>query len=304
MFLQMVIYILEGTAMKFGVCSVAFGPIGYQELARKISLYGFRSTHLEMNQIVDIDHRLGRLSTGVANLVAEEFDRHGVRIPILGCYSNLIHPDHENRRYLINQFKEHLRFARDFGASAVSTETGTANRESQWDPHPDNQNEDNWKLLRNVVEEITEEAEKWGVFVGLEGFFNNVIDTPERMHRVLQEIPSSNIGIVMDPCNYIRKRDATKQDDIIKEAFDRLGDRILIAHAKDFNYRQYDDMAQPINIQPAAGKGDLNYPLYLRLLTEHKPNVEIYLEHLSEDEMFTSCAYVGKIMNQILSEKE
>jgi sugar phosphate isomerase/epimerase len=287
--------------MKFGVLSVSFGQIGYQELARKISAQGFNAAHLELNHIHDIDHRLGKLSTGVANLVAEEFQRHGVRIPILGCYTNLIHPDPVKRRYLIDQFKEHLRFARDFGASAVSTETGTANRESPWEDHPDNQNSDNWKLLKSVLEELAEEAEKWGVFVGLEGFFNNVIDTPERMQRMLQEVPSSNIGIVMDPCNYIREKDAPRQDEMIREAFERLADRILIAHAKDFNYRKHDDKAEHKTIQPAAGTGDLNYALYLQLLNEYKPNVKIFLEHLTEDQMLTSSAFVQQAMNRVLA---
>jgi sugar phosphate isomerase/epimerase len=287
--------------MKFGVLSCSFGQIGYKELARKISDYGFDATHMELNHILDIDHRLGKLSTGAANEVAEQFDRQGVRIPILGCYSNLIHPDPVQRRYLIDQFKEHLRYARDFGASAVTSETGTANAASPWEHHPDNQNEDNWNLLKAVLVELAEEAEKWGVFVGLEGYFNNAIDTPERMERMLLEVPSSNIGIVMDPCNFIPQKDEIRQDEVIREAFARLGDRILIAHAKDFNYREHDDKAEHKIVQPAAGTGDLNYPLYLQLLNEHKPNVKIYLEHLAEDQMLASSAFVGQIMNRVLA---
>jgi len=285
--------------MKFGVLSISFGTIGYRELAEKISSYGFDATHMELHHIQDIDDRLGKLSTGAANLVAEQFERQGVRIPILGCYSNLTHPDPDRRRYLINRFKEHLRFARDFGASAVTTETGTANRDNAFEDHSDNRNANYWSILKDSLEEMAEEAEKWGVFVGLEGFFNNIIDTPERMQRMLEEVPSSNIGIVMDPCNYIRQKDEGRQDEIIREAFDRLGDRILIAHAKDFNYRKHDDKTEHKMIQPAAGTGDLNYPLYLKLLNEYKPNVKIYLEHLAEEQMLTSSAYVRKAMNRI-----
>ncbi|MFC5531459.1 sugar phosphate isomerase/epimerase family protein [Cohnella yongneupensis] len=281
--------------MKLGVLSIAFGQIGHRELARKINHYGFDATHLEMNHITDVDCRPGKLSTGMANHLAEEFARYGVNIPVLGCYVNLIDKDTERRKLNLKQLKEHLRFARDFGASTVTTETGTANVLSPWEHHPDNQNEENWNELRAVVENLAEEAEKWGVFLGLEGYTNNVINTPERMERLLQEVPSSNLGIVMDPCNYIDESNKHRQDDVIRDAIARLGNRILIAHAKDFNYAAK-DRADHRNVQPAAGTGELNYPLYMELLMEAKPYMKIYLEHLHESQMLASADYVNKAL--------
>ncbi len=285
--------------MKFGVLSIAFGEIGYRELARKIGSYGFDATHMELKHILDIDHAPGKLSTGCANMLAEEFQRHGVRIQALGMYTNLVDVNEERRQYGINQLKEHLRYARDFGASVVTTETGTVNPHSPWEHHPDNRKEESWIKLRAAVEELAEEAEKWGVFLGLEGYYNNVIDTLAAMERMLREVPSSNIGIVMDPCNYITQKDEPRQDEVIQEAFDKLSDRILIAHAKDFNYRHDDDTAEHKMVQPAAGTGYLNYPLYLKLLHERKPYVKIYLEHLAEHQMLTSMSFVRQIAESV-----
>jgi sugar phosphate isomerase/epimerase len=288
--------------MKLGILSIAFGQIGYRELARKISQYGFDATHLELNHITDVDCRPGKLSTGLANHMAEEFARYGVQIPVLGCYTNLINKDLDQRKLGLRQLKEHLRFARDFGASAVTTETGTANLYSPWDHHPDNQNEKNWNELRAVVEELTEEAEKWGVSLGLEGYTNNVINTPERMERMLQEVPSSNLGIVMDPCNYIDESNKHRQDEVIRESFARLGDHILIAHAKDFNYAAKTQTDQIV--QPAAGTGELNYPLFMELLADAKPYMKIYLEHVHESQMLTSTDYVNKTMETVRRQRE
>lgn len=284
--------------MNFGVLSVAFGECTYQELARKISRNHFDATHLELNLVTDIDNRLGKLSTGVANLIAEEFERAGVRIPVLGCYVNLIDVDVDKRKTYIGQLKEHLKYARDFGASAVTTETGTANRNSPWEHHPDNQNEANWKLLKQVIEEVAEVAEKFGVSLGLEGYYNNVINTPERMARMLEEIPSPNLGIVMDPCNYIHAQLADQQHAVMEEAFTRLGDRILIAHAKDIIFKSLDTSEEHREIQPAAGTGILDYVTYMKLLHTYKPNLKIYLEHLKEEQMPASIAYVRRAYEQ------
>lgn len=284
--------------MKFGVLSVSFGELGYRELAQKVASYHFDATHLELKYVTDIDNSPGKLSTGCANLVAEQFARYGVKIPVLGMYTNLIDVREEARRRALRQLKEHLRFARDFGASAVTTETGTANPHSPWEHHPDNQNEANWRKLKEALEELAEEAERWGVFLGLEGYYNNVLNTPERMERMLEEVPSPNLGIVMDPCNYIPQKDAHRQDEVMREAFERLGDRILIAHAKDFNYRHADDTAEHKLVQPGAGMGDLNYGLYMRLLNEYKPHVKIYLEHLAESQMLASSSYIRKHLEE------
>ncbi len=39
----------------------------------------------------------------------------------------MIHPDCHVRRKELERFKEHIRFARDFGCSIVGTETGNVN---------------------------------------------------------------------------------------------------------------------------------------------------------------------------------
>jgi sugar phosphate isomerase/epimerase len=274
--------------MKLGILSVAFGPVGYKELAVKTAEMGFASTHFQCKHITDVDiRRPGKLSTGLGNEIAEAFARQGVKIPALGCYMNLIDRDAERRLQSIRMIKEHLRFARDFGASMVTTETGTANLQSQWEHHPDNQNEQNWALLRSVLEELAEEAEKWGVSLGLDGYFNNVLNTPERMENMLEQVASTQLGIVMDPCNFIPPQQAARADEIMTEAFERLGERILIAHAKDFALAAEGLYASP---EPAAGTGLLNYPLYFSLLSRSKPHCTLCLEHLKGHQMPNSIA--------------
>lgn len=280
--------------MKFGVASQAFDEKRFRPLARVISEYGFDAIYLELKHIRDVDYRLGKLSTGFANDFAEEYARHGIKIPVLGCYSNLAHPDPEIRRYNIEHFKEHLRYARDFGASTVATETGTQSNQNPWDPHPDNQSEDNWSLLKSVLEELVEEAEKWGVFIALEGYYNNIINTPERMERMLKEVPSNHLGVVMDPCNYINREKWPTQDEVIQECFDRLGEYSLIAHAKDI---YFSDTVKETT--PAAGTGFLNHTLYYQLLNEAKPGIKIYFEHLNEQQMFASQAFIRERLKEI-----
>ena len=58
-------------------------------------------------------------------------------------------------------------------------------------------------------------------------------------------------------------------DSMLEEMFCRLGDRIVIAHAKDVKAAAGDGTDLP-----AAGLGVLDYPLYLRLLTHLDREIE------------------------------
>src|SRR5690554_1433049 len=111
--------------MGIGILAHNFGRMGYRELAEQVGNEGFSCIQLALAKaFTDVDSGLGKLSPGLARTIRGTYQEHGVRIASLGCYINTIEPDEVNRRNNIDRFKEHLRFARDFGTSIVATETG------------------------------------------------------------------------------------------------------------------------------------------------------------------------------------
>ncbi len=68
---------------------------------------------------------------------------------------------------------------------------------------------------------------------------------------------SPRLKVVIDPANLIVPDDERPMSQVLDEAFDLLGEHIVIAHAKD---RGVDDTFR------AAGEGILDYDSYLRLL--------------------------------------
>jgi sugar phosphate isomerase/epimerase len=120
------------------------------------------------------------------------------------------------------------------------------------------------------------------------------------MQRMLDEVGSANIGVVMDPCNYILPQQARRTDEVLFDAFERLGDRIVIAHAKDFSFTSEGAFAKP---EPPAGTGMLNYPLFMSLLNRTKPHVNLILEHLKEPQMPQSIAIIHEAAAKAASER-
>jgi L-ribulose-5-phosphate 3-epimerase len=169
--------------VRIGIRAHDFGKLPAEELASRIAAKGLCCVQLAVNKaIAGMDLVPGRrdLTPGLAWDIGRAFAKHSVQIAVLGCYINLSHPDAAARAPLMAFFKEHLRWARDFGCSIVATETGSLNPD--WSFHPDNQGEEAFKLLVPRVAELVAEAQRFGVMFGIEGVASHVL-TDSRVEK-------------------------------------------------------------------------------------------------------------------------
>ncbi|CAM3636771.1 MULTISPECIES: sugar phosphate isomerase/epimerase family protein [Saccharibacillus] len=271
--------------MKLGILAHTYGKLPAAELARKVADEGFTSVQLALLKAIgDIDCSPGKLSPGLANHIAETFDREGVRIAVLGCYIDPVHPDESVRRAEIARFKEHLRLARDFGCGLVATETGSIRTYAEY--HPSDYEARGWGILRESVSELAEEAEKWGVKLAMEPVAGHTLHSLDHFRRLLEEVPSSTIGLLFDACNLLNEERLPQQDRLIRDAFETLADKMVLIHAKDVDFGEGGHFAgsgQPRLDRP-IGDGLLNKALLYRLLKERKPHIDISIEGVTASE--------------------
>lgn len=273
--------------MLLGVRAHDFGKLPVHELANKIHEKNISYVQLALSKaIAGIDNPTGILNPGLASYIRDIFFKKNIKISVLGCYLNYIHPDLEQREINISVFKEHIRFARDFGCSVVGTETGSINANDSF--HVDNKGNNAFQMLYESLKELVAEAEKFGVFVGIEGVTSHVINTPQRMKQIIDKIGSNNLQVIFDPVNLISIENYKNQNKIIEESFDLFGDKIVIIHAKDFT------IVNGELLQVAPGKGMLNYKLLCELIKKRKPYIEILMEETTESTMTESIEYIEK----------
>lgn len=252
---------------------------------------GLDCVQLALGKAIDgVDLRPGVLDSEMAAGIAAAFARHGVRIEVLGCYINPIHPDSSSRRKSLDLFKVHLRHARDLGCNIVALESGSLNADQS--SHPDNAGEAAYQDLLGSMEELVAEAERCGVVVGIEAVTSHVLSTPERMRRLLDDLPSPHLQVVFDPVNLLSLANCLEQREIMRRSFDLLGDRMAVVHAKDFRIADGDLAACP------PGSGMLDYPYLLSWLVGHKPGIAILLEGVPAGQA-AGCGHY--ILNQTLS---
>lgn len=265
-----------------------FGKLPPAELAARVAAQGLTCVQLALNKaIAGLDLQPGDLNPGLGFTVGQAFQRHGIQIAVLGCYINLLHPDPATRAMQLGFFKEHLRYARDFGCGLVATETGSFN--ADYSPHPANHGELALYLATAAIAALAREAEKWGVIVGIEGVASHAIYTPARMRRLLDSIASRHVQVVFDPVNLLSGGNYQEQDRILKESFDLFGDRIAIVHAKDFRPE-----AGALR-QLRSGQGLFNYPLLLEWLRARKPGIAILLEENTPETIAESIAFLRNV---------
>lgn len=279
--------------MNLGVRAHDFGKNDVQVLAGKISEKGFKSIQLALNKaIAGLDNLDGILSPGLATYIRDTFNKDNINIAVLGCYMNPIHPDKEERKKGINRFKEHIRYARDFGCSVIGTETGSINPDCSF--NPDTYTKEVFNDFIKVIVNLVEEAEKFGVFVGIEPVADiHTINSPERMKKVIDIVNSNNLQVIFDPVNLIAESQWDKQTDMIKKSFDLFGDKIAVIHVKDFIIE-----SGKKNGNFPSGKGVFNLEFLFKLCKQRKPFINFLLENNNKDSFHESIDYVKNIYDK------
>lgn len=285
--------------LNLGVRAHDLGKNTPSQLALKVSAYSFSSIQLALHKaLTGWEAVSGRLSPGAAASIRDTLMEKGVRISVLGCYINPIHPDTETRNEHMERFVEHIQFARDFGCSIVATETGSVNADCSYNPAT--YTEEVYRDFLRSVEKMVEKAEEYGVFAGIEPVAEkHTIDSPEKMLRLIGDIRSDHLKVVFDPVNILTVQELDHHEEVFRRSFDLFGEHIAVVHAKDFKRSPgIDGKEEKIGNLP-AGKGGMNYADFFRLLKKYKPGIDVLLENSSPENMEETSGYLHRIYNQV-----
>lgn len=275
--------------VRLGIDARLYSGLPVEEAARRIKADGF-SNVLTAYQFADAKFDPLAPDWTAIKKITDAFDRHGIRVAAAFGYYNVVHPDPAHRKHGEARMLAMIANSKRLGATTISTETGTFNAKSEWMDSPENATESAYQECRKALEKLARAAEKVGAIVSIETYWRNVIDSIDRAERVLREVNSPSLKLVMDPCNFFRKEELPRMQPMLEEMFRRLGSQIAVAHAKDVKAS-----ADGTDL-PAAGRGVLDYPLFLKLLAELDRPMDLILEHLSLDDMPRARDYVRSKM--------
>ena len=198
---------------------------------------------------------------------------------------NMIHPNPQKRIDGLHRLGVMARACRSLGTSIITLCTGTRDPEDMWRRHPENDSPEAWQDLITSMREALNIAEENQVMLGVEPEMANVINSARKARRLLDELRSPCLKIVMDGANLFQRSNLARMREILDEAFALLGQDIVIAHAKDLN------QDGEVGTLP-AGKGVLDYDHYVWLLRNSGFQGPLILHSLTEPQVNDSVAFL------------
>ena len=169
----------------------------------------------------------------VAAAVSRAADDVGVAVAAVSGTYNMIHPDPAVRQRGLARLEVLARAAPLLGTSMITLCTGTRDAQDQWRHHPDNDSTAAWNDLLLEMGKAIHIAETYGVDLGVEPELANVVNSAVKARRLLDQVASPRLKIVLDPANLFEVETPDRRRDIVAAAIDLLADRIALGHAKD-----------------------------------------------------------------------
>ncbi|HEU4324730.1 MAG TPA: sugar phosphate isomerase/epimerase [Roseiflexaceae bacterium] len=226
-----------------------------------------------------------RIAPSLLAEIRAALDARRLRVAAVSGTFNMIHPDPARREGGLARLRTLATSCGALGTSVITLSTGTRDPDDMWRRHPDNDAPDAWRDLLVAMSAALAIAEQYGVTLAFEPEVSNVVDTAVKGRRLLDELRSPSLKVVIDGANLFRAGELPRMREVLDEAFVLLGDDIVLAHAKDL---RRDGEAG----DAAAGTGLLDYDHYLALLRGVGYTGPLILHGLAEGEIAQSVAFL------------
>jgi sugar phosphate isomerase/epimerase len=272
--------------MKIGILSKVFTRPTMEDVFDVIAAAGLKCFQFNA-EIAGLPPVPDEIPAGLAARVRQAAATRGLEIASVQATFNMSHPDPEFRRRGLRRLRRIAEACGALGTSVIAICIGTRDRENMWRHHPDNDTTEAWGDMTSCVREAVRMAEDAGVTLALEPEVTNVVDSPRKARRLLDEIGSPSLKITMDAANLFHAGELPRMAEVLDEAFALLGSDIILAHAKDLSH---DGEAG----HEAAGQGLLDYDRYISLLRRSGFSGPLLLHGLPEEQVGECVAFLKR----------
>ena len=270
--------------MSVGIRLHDVAPGTLEERVQRAKAQGFECVHLALSKVISPALMEPAAATcGLADYVRRAMN--GLDIAVLGCYLQLAQEDDAAYRKIADKYIAHLRMAGWMGAGVVGTET-PANNVSLEERHSERM----FRLFMDRLYPVVEAAEKLGQILAVEPVFTHIVSDARKARRMLDEIHSPNLRIILDPVNLLHESNLDRRDAVLAEAVELLGEETQILHLKDY-------VLENGKIRSCApGIGLMDYESFMPYIRQHKPWLHVTLEDTTPADAEASGVFTRKLV--------
>ena len=277
--------------MQLGIRLHDTKKLPFEERIADVNQLGFKCGHLALAKVIsEFPTTDEALTPGLAMYIKNVFAKNHVDIAVLGCYLNLANPNPEKLAQITHRYMAHIRFASWLGCGVVGTETGAPNE--TYTHVPECHGEEALKTFITNLRPVVKYAEQMGVVFAIEPVWKHIVCNPVRARRVLDEIASPNLQIILDPVNLLDICNYKDQVAIVDEAIDLLGPDVAMVHLKDFVVE--DEKL----VSVGAGLGQMDYSSVMKFMKTRKPFIHATLENTTPENNLQVKAFIEKLYDE------
>jgi len=274
--------------MHTGIFAKTFARGTVEDVLAAVGSHGIRSVQFNM-ACVGVPSMPDEIDPALTGRIADACSANGIEMAAVSGTFNVIHPDVSQRETGLRRLDVLAAACRGLGTRIITMSTGTRDAENMWRRHADNDTAEAWRDLCAAMARAVQIAERHDVRLAFEPEVSNVVDSAAKGRRLIDEIGSARLRVVIDGANLFHAGELPRMREILDEAFDLLGESIVLAHAKDLS-RDGDAGHE------AAGTGLLDYDHYLALLDRVGYKGPLILHNLTEAQVPGAVEFLeGKI---------
>jgi sugar phosphate isomerase/epimerase len=261
--------------MQLGIFAKTFVRPNVEETFKAIAYYGFKAVQFNMST-VGLESLPHKISEEEIREIQQASQKYNIQLSALSGTFNMAHPDINHRQEQLKEFAVLVEVAKRLETPTITLCTGTRDTTSMWKYHPDNNTKEAWRDLCETLEPALTLAQEHSLILAFEPEISNVVSSAKKGRQLLDEMKSPHLKVIMDGANLFTSETLNQQEKVFAEAFELLGDEIVLAHAKDLD--EYGEFV-------AAGKGAMDYDIFIHHLKQLEFTEAIVLHSLSEAEV-------------------
>jgi sugar phosphate isomerase/epimerase len=174
-----------------------------------------------------------KIDEGSCVWIAQMLAERGLSMAAISGTFNMVDPDAGRLEHNLRRLDALAAACRWLDTRIITLCTGSLDRHDMWKHHPHNARKSTWERLVETMRHAVKIADRHEVTLAFEPEVNNVVSSVMRARRLLDEVASPWLKVVIDPANLLRQGDMIRLTEILDEAIDWIGQDIALAHAKE-----------------------------------------------------------------------
>ena len=278
--------------MRIGLCTSDF-PRAYPaaELFEKVAGLGFESVQLAFSSVSEcgflpdshIEIPAG-VSPAAIEAILEASRRTGISVSAVNGTWNMAHPDREVREEGLRRMDGFLAAVAALGCPVATLCSGTRSRVHLWHESDGNDTDEAWADMLGCMRRAAELAERHAVTLAIETEASNIIDTPEKARRIMDEVGSPRLKMILDCANLFHRGEAHPANvrAVTDRAMEYFGRDIVLAHGKD--------IAESDGIRfCSTGSGIVDFPYMIQSLRSVGYTGDMLLHGIASEAEMPGC---------------